>query len=401
MSERTAIVVGAGIGGLAAAVGLREAGWDVTIFERDAEIRGAGAGISIWSNGLRALDLLGVGDAIRAQGTLQGQGGLRTNAGRWLSWSSAERLQAENDLSVLVLHRSELHACLLAAVPRDLIRTGATVVDVEQTDSSASVAYRTKDGGQGRLTAALVVGADGIRSRVRDAVLPCAGVPTFAGFSAWRGVTDDRYPLLRQSESWGRGAVFGLTQLPDERVYWFATANERAGSRYDDERAEVLRRFGSWHAPIGEVVRSTASSSVLRHDIYSHPRPLSAFAVGRVALAGDAAHAVTPNLGQGGCLALEDAVVLVAELAGGSPVNQALARYDAVRRPRAERISKISEQMGRLAQVDNPILVALRAALVAVTPSKVTATSLARAVAWRPPSSGSVESDPMSEGETP
>ncbi|BBG03345.1 MULTISPECIES: FAD-dependent monooxygenase [Pseudonocardia] len=399
MRDRRSSGVGAGIGGLAAAVGLRAAGWDVTVLERDADTRGAGAGISLWSNGLRALDLLGVGDTIRAHGPLTGQGGIRTGTGRWLSRSSGERLHTDNDLGVLILHRAELHSCLLAALPRGAVRTGATVVDVEQTDSSATVIHRTEHAGQQRLTAALVVVADGVRSRVRAAILPRAGAPAYAGFTAWRGVTGDRCALPRQSESWGRGAVFGLTQLPDGRVYWFATANERPGGRHADERAEVLRRFGSWHPPIGEIVRSTDPEAVLRHDIYSHPRPLAEFTLGRVALLGDAAHAVTPNLGQGGGLALEDAVVLASELAGDGPVSRALARYDAARRPRAERISALSQRIGRLAQAENPILTTLRDTLVALTPSTVSARSLARTAAWRPPSPGPGGSGPMRQDD--
>lgn len=388
MSEKTAIVVGAGIGGLAAAIGLDRAGWNVSVLEQATEVGGTGAGISLWSNGLRALERLDVGDTIRAHGTIQGQGGLQTPSGRWLSRTSGKQLREDADLSVLLIHRAELHDALLAAVPGELIVTGATVTGVEQRDSAATVTYLPSHQHRNeprRATASLIVGADGIRSRVRTAALPEAAAPRYAGFTAWRGVTRDRYPLEHQSETWGRGAVFGLTQLVDGRVYWFATGNEPAGVRSDDERREVLRRFGSWHAPIGDVVAHTEPAAVVRHDIYSHPRPLARFTAGRVALLGDAAHAVTPNLGQGGCLALEDAVVLAAELADDQPVGAALARYDAARRPRAEIISQLSEQMGRLAQVEHPVTAALRSALVAAAPTKLSATTLARTVAWQPP----------------
>ncbi len=125
------------------------------------------------------------------------------------------------------------------------------------------------------------------------------------------------------------------------------------------------------------------------------------FAVGRVALLGDAAHAVTPNLGQGACLALEDAVILAAELAKGEPVERALAGYDAVRRPRAERISKLSERMSRLAQVGNPAIAAMRGVLMAMTPSKVAAIGLARTIAWPSEAVKPVGSGAGREGEAP
>ncbi|WP_226360453.1 FAD-dependent oxidoreductase [Pseudonocardia sp. ICBG1142] len=208
MNERTAIIVGAGIGGLAAAVGLRAAGWDVTVFEQAPEIRATGAGISLWSNGLRALDLLGAGESIRAHGTVQGNGGIRTSAGHWLSRSSGRRLRVENDLSVLVLHRAELHECLLAAVRPDLVRTGATVVDVAQGKSSATVSYRTDHENEGVLTAALVVGADGIRSRVRGSVLPEAGAPRYAGWTPTDG--DDGLRIYRDADLFHGPLLQGL-----------------------------------------------------------------------------------------------------------------------------------------------------------------------------------------------
>lgn len=380
MTERRATVVGAGIGGLAAAIGLHRAGWDVRVLEKAPVLGEVGAGIALWSNALRALEGLGVAEEIRAHGTMQGEAGFRTHDGRWLSRSSGQELRDELDVSLLMVHRAVLHRALFEALPAGVVEVGATVTglrgDAVEYESDGRTRYAEGD---------VVVGADGIRSAVRAALYPGAVWTRYAGFTAWRGVTDQPYPLQRQSQTWGDGAEFGLARLLDGRVYWFATGDEPEGTRFPDERAEVLRRFGGWHAPIGDVVRATAPDAVLRHDIHVLPRPLPPFAAGRVALLGDAAHAVTPNLGQGGALALEDAVVLAHELAADSPVVDALHRYDAARRPRAEQVSRASEQAGRLVRVRNPLLVRLRTGLVSVMPPRLAMAGIARTVAWRPP----------------
>lgn len=375
------MIVGAGIGGLAAAVGLHRAGWEVLVLERAEALGEVGAGIALWSNALRALEWLGVGAGIRAHGTLQGEGGVRTPDGRWLTRTSGADLQGVLDVldvRLLLVHRADLHRALSEALPDGVVRVGATVTGLH----GDGVRYRVGDA-ERLAEGDVVVGADGLRSTVRARLYPGSVWTRFAGFTAWRGVTDRPFPLERQSQTWGEGAEFGLVRLLDGRVYWFCTGDDAEGTRFPDERGEVLRRFGGWHAPIADVVGAT--SEVLRHDVHVVRRPLPPFAAGPVALLGDAAHAVTPNLGQGGALALEDAVVLAHLLAGPDPVVEALRRYDAVRRPRAEAVSRASELAGRVIRVRNPVLAGLRAALLSATPPRVAMGRMARTAAWRPP----------------
>lgn len=377
-------MVGGGIGGLAAAVGLRRAGWTVRVLERSAAPGEVGAGISLWGNALAALEALGVAGSIRALGTMAGEGGIQTPRGRWLSRSSGAAMHREHDVSVLMVHRTELHRELRAALPDDVVSSGTMVTAVTQDEAGVRVQHTGSDGDH-TLTADLVIGADGVRSRTRCALWPDAPAPEYAGFTAWRGVTDEAFSLDCQSQTWGRGAEFGATQLVDGRVYWFGTANAPEGAAAEDEHAEVLRRFGAWHPPIAEVIEATSPAAVLRHDIYQHPRPLPPFTGGRVALLGDAAHAMTPGLGQGACVTLEDAVTLAAELAAGSDVTTALRRYDAVRRPRTEAVAKQSAQMSRMAQAQHPAVIGLRAAFIAATPARLGVASMTRTFRWTPP----------------
>ena len=378
------MVVGAGIGGLAAAVGLRRSGWEVQVYEQAASPQPVGAGISLWSNALRALEWLGVGAAIRDRGAVRTGGGLRTPGGRWLSRSLGDEVVGSGDVTMLMVHRADLHEALLSALPVGAVAFASRLNRIDETDNGVAVHLTTRTGSTTD-RAAVLIAADGLRSTVRTQLWPGSFAPTYAGFTAWRGVTERRFPLSEQTQTLGAAAEVGLVQLQDGRVYWFATGDDPEGTRHDDERAEVLRRFGSWHEPIRQVVEATPRDRVLRHDLYRLPRPYPPFVRDRVALLGDAAHAMLPTLGQGGCLALEDAVAIGDALARTSDISTALQSYDAARRPRDEQLAASSEQMARITQVRHPIGVAFRDLLVRVTPPQVAVRSLARATAWQPP----------------
>ncbi len=183
-------------------------------------------------------------------------------------------------------------------------------------------------------------------------------------------------------ETWGSGERFGYSVLADNRVYCYATANAAEGA--DDSGLAGLReRFGAWHDPIPELLGAAEPDAVLHLDIYDLP-PLRSYAKGNVVLVGDAAHAMTPNLGQGACQALEDAVVLGRALTecSESAVAGRLADYDRERRPRTQYIARRSAQIGVVAQWASPVAVGLRNTGLALLPSASLARSLAPALDW-------------------
>ena len=171
--------------------------------------------------------------------------------------------------------------------------------------------------------AELLIGADGIHSRVREIMLGKIRCNT-AGYTAWRGVAPAPAKEFKAGETWGKGQRFGFVPLNRDRVYWFATANrpENENAHPAERQAELLDKFGGWHYPIRELLETTPTGTILRNDIYDLP-PLEAWTVGRVTLLGDAAHAMTPNLGQGACQAIEDGVVLAGCLAKFEDILQA------------------------------------------------------------------------------
>jgi len=292
--------------------------------------------------------------------------GIRDPGGRWLSRSDAADLERRFGLTAMI-HRADLLAVLRAAVPESALRPGTLVRAVR---ADGTVAHSA-----GECRADLVVGADGVHSATRRSVWPGGPAARYVGYTSWRMVCPP-VPVTELSECWGRGERFGYAPLPDGRVYAYATANAPEGAG-DGGLPELRRRFGHWHDPIPALLEAADPASVLHHDLYELP-PLAAYTSGRVVLAGDAAHAMTPNLGQGACQALEDAVVLGSVLASGD----GLTAYDQQRRPRTQMIARRSRQVGAVAQWASPAAAALRNTALRLMPSSSTARSIAPILDW-------------------
>ncbi|MEV0597160.1 FAD-dependent monooxygenase [Nonomuraea cavernae] len=342
-----AVVIGGGVGGLTAGIALRERGWDVTVLERAKHLDQVGSGLAIAVNALRALDTLGLGDRIRELSRLQGEAGICRPDGRWLMRTSEGRARERYGDSVVVMLRATLAEVLADALGEQRLRLGTTVTGVDPVTGTVHT-------GAGDLRADLVVAADGIHSATRSALFPEHPGPVYSGVTAWRGLVPSSGPVVRSTETWGRGLVFGVHQLARDLVYFYATDQAPAGAAPADEREELLRRFGGWHEPIPELLRAVDPARILRNDVHYLDRPLPALHRGRVALLGDAAHPMTPNLGQGACQAIEDAVVL-AHVAGGD-----LAGYTAARLRRTTDIVRRSMTICRATKTRAPAVVRLR-----------------------------------------
>jgi 2-polyprenyl-6-methoxyphenol hydroxylase-like FAD-dependent oxidoreductase len=389
MGDRSAVVVGGGIGGLTAAVALRRVGWRVTVLERAATFGEIGAGITLLSNGLRCLEAIGLGDAVRGSGLPMLALGMRTPAGRWLSRLDGDSadLEAQIGTTSIVIHRAELHRILRDALPAEALLAGVKTTGIRggEDGGPAEVRFRHQDHDV-LLDADLVVGADGVHSWVRTQRWPDAPAPVYSGSTTWRAITTpSSAPVTEMSLSWGPGTEFGVMPILDGRTYWYAAANASEAQRNSDELQELSRRFGTWHEPIPTVLAHTQPQAVLRHDIYRLPK-LDSYARGSVVLLGDAAHAMTPNLGQGGGQALEDAIVLAAAVSRTRDLSAALAHYDHQRRPRTQAMSRAATRQLRFGQqLRAPIAVALRNTAVALTPNRMALLAIARYGKWLPP----------------
>ncbi len=362
-----AIIIGGGIGGLAAAVALQQAGVEVEVFERAARIEEVGAGIGLWGNAMKALRKLGLYEAVWERGAEIG-GEARTWRGRKLFSSSADELRRRFGEANLALHRAELQGALLSALPAGTVRLDAGFVDFAQDERG--VTARFADGRSAR--GDFLVGADGLHSATRRQLLG-GEPPRYAGLTAWRGVADDAAGLVAEGMGlnlWGRGSEFGLINIGGNRAYWYATANApESSANAANHKKEVLKRFQGWYEPALRAIEATRESGILRTDIYDR-EPAERWGTGRVTLLGDAAHPMTPHLGQGACQAIEDAVVLADALRDPEPVA-ALRAYERRRRRRTASIVRRSRRMGRVMQLENPLLCAVRDNLAATVPSRL------------------------------
>ncbi len=363
-----AIVIGAGIGGLSAAIALRNAGLEVVIYEQAAAIREVGAGLTLWPNATKALDKLGLGAALRQISIPEANGGIHDWRGRLISGGSTDYIEREFGAPVIVAHRAELLAMLTEAA-HDIPMHIATRLKHYQQDGQQVTAV-FENGHQD--TADLLVGSDGIKSVVRAQMLGADHQPRYAGYTAWRAIAPFNYPLdaTYWGESWGRGARFGLVPVNKGRVYWFAVQNapEHMPAPPEGHKAYLLKHFGNWHYPMPELLNATDESVILHNDI-SDIEPLSRWIDGRVALLGDAAHAMTPNLGQGACQAMEDAVALGGALYANHDIPSALEQYQAKRLARANSIVMQSRRIGQIGQWSNGLSCWLRDNLLRSVPT--------------------------------
>jgi len=380
------VVIGAGIGGLAAAAGLCAAGWDVTACERARSLEPVGVALALAPNGLRALDAIGAGDALRALAVPQ-ELSIRRCDGRWLMRSTTGRMVSDRfGDPVILLPRAAVIDALAARVPGGVLSLATEVTSVESGGKAAARVATTA----GELDADLVVAADGIGSASRSALF--AGHPglRYAGFTTWRLLTGPVTGQVPMAESWGRGIVFGVMPLSDGRIYCYAAAPADPGARAGDELPELVRLFGRWHEPIPGLLAITRPQDVLRHDVAELAAPLPSFHRGRAALLGDAAHPMTPNLGQGACQALEDAAVISWLAAGTGPdaVTGMLARYTAARLPRTTDLVRWSRRAATMTTWASPPAVAFRNTVARLTGRLAPGAALrglAAIYGWQPP----------------
>jgi 2-polyprenyl-6-methoxyphenol hydroxylase-like FAD-dependent oxidoreductase len=369
------LVIGGGIGGLATAVALRRVGWEVEVFEHAPELGEVGAGLSLWRNALAALDRIGLLETLRALGVEGQTGAFRTPSGETLLAMKAGTTDTASAGIILLLHRAELLDVLHRVAGPDVVRLGARCIGLDQ--DAVAVTARFDDGRETR--GDLLVGADGLRSVIRSALFGPER-PRYGGYTAWRAVTRFDHARVTLGETWGRGRRFGQWGMTGGRVYWYATESvpEGEGDPPEGRKQGLLKLFRGWHEPVEDLIEATDESAILRNDVYDRPA-LRHWSVGRVTLLGDAAHPMTPDMGQGACQAIEDATVLADCLTRWSEVAEALRAYESLRIPRTRRVVRESRQAGTIAQWSNPLACRAREALLR---SRYGARKQAEQLAW-------------------
>ncbi|MGI5162144.1 FAD-dependent oxidoreductase [Microbispora sp. CA-102843] len=373
------VVVGAGLGGVAAAVGLHRTGHEVTLFERAAELREAGTGIVVMPNGLRALDALGLAEGVRGHDIQAVEWGLRDWLGRPLLVTDlVQALEAVG--TPAMIDRAELHRALRAPLPPGLVRTATPVERLEPDLTGVTVI----SDGEPVTRADAVIAADGIGSKLRARLFPGHPGLRRTGRMDLRGMLP-RPPgmapdlLVSQLVDRRSGAMFGLFPVGEDRLYWFTDSLlDGPPPGADEARRQMLSLMADWHPLVTALIEATPPADIYVDPIACLAEPLPSFATGRIALLGDAAHAMSPDLGQGASQAFEDAAALTRHLVGAEPadVTQRLLRYDAERRPSANRIMLAASRQSRLTS-QTGVAAWLRDTLLRAVPSRLATRQLA------------------------
>ncbi len=261
------MIIGSGIAGLSAAIALRKAGLQVALFERAAQLTEVGAGISLWSNALRALDKIGAGAVVRQRMEPLRRSEFRGKDGFLVAVTfPASKLEAAlGQRPVLgMIHRAELVESLAGCIPKDIARYGYEAKAVRELGEHVEVEFTNGH----REVADLVIGADGIHSKIRS-LLGDDSPPRYSGYTCFRGVAQRPASIEPgyMGEWWGRGSRVGMATLSNNRVYWWLTINAPQNLRVDDKRTWLRERFHGWAEPIPALLSSTPDDAFLQNDI--------------------------------------------------------------------------------------------------------------------------------------
>lgn len=364
-------VIGGGIGGLTLAIALQRKGFNPIIYEQAPQLKAIGAGLGLSGNAIKAFFEIGIEEAVLKAGSVLKRMAIKDVAGRVLNETDSEKVSKKygiaNNFSI---HRADLHDALLQQVDKSKLVLGKTCIDFQQTTTKITLVFQ--DGTT--TTADYVIASDGINSIFRKKLLPAAA-PRYSGYTCWRAVINYApagFNHDETTETWGPGARFGIVPLSKNRLYWFATLNATAKNetlkRYTPQ--DLLQHFKSFHHPIPEIIENTKAEELIWSDI-SDLAPLKQFAFHNILLLGDAAHATTPNMGQGACMAIEDAAILANCMDKYTSIEEAFSKFEKKRIVRTTQIVNTSWRLGKIAQLENPLLMRLRDVAIRSTPARV------------------------------
>ncbi|MFM7425059.1 MAG: FAD-dependent urate hydroxylase HpxO [Elainella sp.] len=354
MYDLKVVIVGAGIGGLTAGIALKQAGYQVEMYDRARELRPVGAGISLWSNGVKVLNRLGLGREMAKIGGQMDMMQYRTKTGELLNHIDLLPLIEEVGQRPYPVARAELQAMLYEAYG-DEVKTEHRCIGVEQDEHSVTAIFENGH----RATGDLLIAADGVRSVVREYVLGRQVQPDYAGYINWNGLVPAALDLAPK-QSWviyvGEHKRASMMPVADDRFYFFfdVPLDKNTPATPDRYRDELFQHFQGWADPVQRLIERLDPNRTARLPIHD-TRPFEQYVKGRVALLGDAAHATCPDLGQGGCQALEDAYVLMQYLMTTNiSVPYALRRYEQDRKARANPVVEKARQRAEMIHGKDP-----------------------------------------------
>jgi 2-polyprenyl-6-methoxyphenol hydroxylase-like FAD-dependent oxidoreductase len=365
------IIIGGGIGGLATAIALAQKGIATTIYEQATELKEIGAGIWVAPNGLKVFDKLGFAEEIAKVGKVLDLISIVDVKGKPISVIDGAKVKAKHQFATTAISRAVLQNILLSKVKKESIVLGKRLKTYTQNKDGVTVEF--EEGA--KATADFLIVADGINSIGRFQFNKSTAL-RYSGQTCWRFVTDFNYPAEENGkmyEVWSnkKGLRVGYSQINEKETYMFITNYEKPDNKDNTTtiKQDLLSLCDEFPAIVKQLIATVAPEKIIRNDIYDF-KPISTWIDGNVALLGDAAHATTPNLGQGACQAIEDAYVLAEELTSAKTIAQGLTNYQAKRMARAK---FITDTAWRFSQITNTsgIWKNLLQSLIRLTPDSI------------------------------
>jgi len=369
------IIIGGGIAGLCAAIGLQSIGMEAHVYEGAQKLKGIGAGFGLAANAMQALAYLDLRDDISTLGHFLDSYNILDDQGHILVAPDTRSISNNYNQDNFAIHRADLHQFLLGKIPAEQVHLGKRAISFTKEKELVTVHFSDGSSTTGK---ALLI-ADGVHSLLRQQLVP-ESAPRYSGYTCWRAIIDNSSIQLQKStETWGKKGRFGMTPLVGNRIYWYACINSEAQNPTlrNWTTRELLANFSDYHAPIPRIIQETKESDLLWNDIIDIA-PLSQLAFDNILLMGDAGHATTPNLGQGACQAIEDVAVLIDELKKHTTLSETFKNVERRRLARVNYITNTSWRVGQIAQWDNTVLINIRNFLMKIMPNKLKQSQINR-----------------------
>lgn len=367
MRDRVALIAGAGIGGLAAGIALRQAGWRTRIFERAATPRELGFALNLAPNAMRSLAALGLAERLSAEGHVTTDVELRTPSGRVLKRLNVAVALGESPSSVAP--RQALHGALLDATPADDLSLDSEAVGFHNDGGRVTLTCRNGQSASGDL----LVGADGLRSAIRAALHPDGPPLRRSGYYGIRGLAYDAGHHLGDLSAiayLGHRVESTTVRASASAVYWYLSLPAEDVAGEDRGLRDLVRRIAArFERPLRAITEATRDEDLRIDELFDRD-PIEQWGRGPVTLLGDAAHPMLPHTGQGAAQALEDAVALGIVLARAGDIEPALRRYERVRAARTGKIVRSGRQIARFSTTRSRAFDWFRARVIPFVPTK-------------------------------
>ncbi|MPV86868.1 FAD-dependent monooxygenase [Ostreibacterium oceani] len=365
----TATIIGAGISGLTTALTLKKNGLNVNIYEGSSEIKPVGAGIILANNAMQVFQKMGIQDKIEKTGNKISTVKITDAQLNRISDIDLTEFEKQYGVYNVAIHRGKLQKILANEVGYENIKLSKRLSKIDK-NRMFTLTFEDKT----TLESSVVIGADGLNSTVRNQLFAASTLRN-AKQTCWRGVCDIELPEKYHNElneAWGKGKRFGFVKISDKKVYWYALTNLKKARENSEDLTDI---FSEFHNDILHIISKTAINQIMVTDIIDL-KPMDKWQSDNICLVGDAAHATTPNLGQGACQAIEDAYIIGQLLDSGMALKDTFIEYEKIRRKKAHMIVNTSWSVGKIAQIENQFGILARNFIMKNIPKPINKTKM-------------------------